>query len=332
MFFEYIFNENKEFKKIENFFDFNLNNDEVIVMPKYVGICGSDLFHYLNVKNSILKLGHEWVGEVHSIGVAVKNISVGDWITTSATLGCGKCIQCQNMQVNLCHSPIHLGSTDFGALSSHLKFKAFNAIKLKSKESSQVLVEVLAVAQQAMKMITGAPRNVLILGAGSVGILCAELLKNNTSVNEVQILDVSAFRISQAIKMKHKAQLLSHFLLEQLNPEFDLIIDATNDRTAPGGWKYINHFGRVGYQAIIIGKYLKSIELDSNSFAKKKAQISFMRGVPLDTLNETIELFSSQLKYLEENIITHVYEPENMQLAIETALDTSKSIKVVIRL
>jgi len=328
--FEFVCSMEKKFSRQSIVVDQSLESHEILVAPTSVGICGSDLYHFLSPQMGGLRLGHEWIGRVLETGSEVSNVKVGDMITTSATLGCGECEYCLEQKVNLCVRGDHLGSDKKGAICSVLKFKDFNAIKIQNDQSEEVLLEVMAVAEQAMQMLPFAPRKVLVLGAGTVGVLCAFLFKEKNI--DCTIVEKSDFRIEKSKLLGLPVISLAQAIIGDFKNKFDLVIDATNDRSGKGGWNYLSYFGAKNFHAIIIGKYLNLVSLNSNELAKLNGSIGFMRGVPLSTLQLTVNKWSGRLRELGSSIITHRFGADELDKAFETALDTSKSIKVVIDL
>ncbi len=84
-----------------------LNEDEILMKIKKVGICGTDLHIYnggMNVPTPLV-LGHEFVGNVEKIGTNVTNVKVGDRVVAEHVIGCGKCIYCLQGKRNLCITP-----------------------------------------------------------------------------------------------------------------------------------------------------------------------------------------------------------------------------------
>jgi L-iditol 2-dehydrogenase len=334
--YEYVFTRNKRFERLKLNAESVLALDEVIVEPAYVGICGSDLYHYSTFMGEQLRLGHEWIGKVTAKGGAVSNLSIGDWVTTSAAIGCGECNYCLNDKVNLCNQAVYLGSDQLGSLRGSLKFKSFNALRLKSHDKSEVLIEVLAVAVEAIRLMkennNGAPKKALVLGCGTVGLLIAYLLKEENI--DTTIVDIKKSRIERARNIGLHANSLNQILIdEREHHTFDVLFDATSDRDGnTGGWNYLHLFGQKNFLAIMIGKYTRKVEVTPDLFSRLAARLIFMRGVPLDTLKMTIDKWSGKLIELSEKIVTHTYSSENLDDAFVTALDTSLSGKVVIEM
>lgn len=333
---EYIYSSEKKFFSAHVDLSQVLGSDDVLVKVSAVGICGSDLYHHKIYQGDQLRLGHEWIGSVVKTGSNVSHLAVGDVVTSSSTLGCGECVYCLRTEVNMCESPVHLCSEKLGALRDYLQISSFNAIKLNSKKDSDVLLEVMAVAEEAMNLLEAnkldQPKKTLVLGAGTVGILSAYLLKEKGI--EVTISDVQVSRVKRSIEVGLAAYPLNFLMMDQsVQNQFDVIIDATSDReSSVSGWSLLPRFGSKNLVAIMVGKYINPIEIRPDQLSKLASRLVFMRGVPLNTLEATVAKWSGQLDFLASKLITHHYNTENLNEGFEVAANTKISGKVVITL
>jgi 2-desacetyl-2-hydroxyethyl bacteriochlorophyllide A dehydrogenase len=85
---------------------------DVVVKVTTGAICGSDL-HLLHGRIPGIRpgsvLGHEFVGEVASVGPEVKRFKTGDRVVGSFLIVCGKCWFCRRGQFNFCQDQMTLG-------------------------------------------------------------------------------------------------------------------------------------------------------------------------------------------------------------------------------
>lgn len=172
-----------------------IEEDEVLVAVKCVGICGSDIHYYEQGKigNYVVErpliLGHEASGEIISIGKNVKKFSVGDRVVIEPGITCGKCEYCKSGRYNLCPNVRFLATPPVdGALCEYLAVKEDYLFKIPDNIEYDVatLVEPLSVGiHAATRGNIKLGDSVLILGLGPVGLL--------------SILAVKAFGASQII-------------------------------------------------------------------------------------------------------------------------------------
>src|SRR5258708_833192 len=88
---------------------------QVVVAPRWTGICGTDLHEY--VAGPIVTpvephpltgaqlpqiLGHEFSGEVVAIGRDVTRVAVGDRVAVMPLVYCGRCAYCSRGLQHLC--------------------------------------------------------------------------------------------------------------------------------------------------------------------------------------------------------------------------------------
>ena len=91
---------NLEIREVE---EPKVSGDLVKIRVVYAGICGSDLHtwagEYASNKPPVT-LGHEFSGIVEEVGPDVKELKVGDRVTSETTFKtCGKCIYCKNEEL-----------------------------------------------------------------------------------------------------------------------------------------------------------------------------------------------------------------------------------------
>jgi (R,R)-butanediol dehydrogenase/meso-butanediol dehydrogenase/diacetyl reductase len=152
----------------------------VILKVKYCGICGSDLHGYeTGVMSGIL--GHEFSGEIESVGESVKGWEVGNRVTANPNTGCGVCYYCRRGETNQCMKFTAVGIMNApGAYAERVAVRADTLIKLGEATSFEAgaLVEPLAPLVRATKYAVKLADTVAIIGAGTIGLLalqCARL-------------------------------------------------------------------------------------------------------------------------------------------------------------
>jgi S-(hydroxymethyl)glutathione dehydrogenase/alcohol dehydrogenase len=78
--------------------------DEVLVRVEYAGLCHSDLHEIDGTFETTppIVLGHELVGQVVEVGIAVTAFSPGDRVVTCLSVFCGTCSYCLSGRQTLC--------------------------------------------------------------------------------------------------------------------------------------------------------------------------------------------------------------------------------------
>lgn len=145
---------------------------EVLVRIRRCGICGSELHLRDSPPRAFpggLVMGHEFSGEVASLGPAVEELAVGDLVALYPALGCGDCHACAGGNEILCGGAKRL----LGGFAEFACVPARSAIRLPAEltPADGALVEPLAVAYHGVKAaaLSKATR-VLVLGAGSIAL------------------------------------------------------------------------------------------------------------------------------------------------------------------
>lgn len=162
--------------------------DEVIVKVKYCGICGTDLHIYET--GTFSYMGHEFTGDIESLGESVKGWNIGDRVTANPVTGCGSCYYCKLGEVNLCPKVVAIGtSVSRGAFAERVAVPAISLHKLdRTPYEEGNFIEPLTAPLRAAKYSVRSGDTVLILGAGPIGLL---------SIPAVRIKGAKAVYISE---------------------------------------------------------------------------------------------------------------------------------------
>ena len=154
-----------------------LGSDEVLIEPKFVGICGSDvsLFTGHRMANTYPLLpGHEVVGYVTAIGDDVKQIKTGQRVIVEPNFTCGNCTYCRAGRSNICQNKKSLGVTISGCFAECFAAPAEFVWPIPDTISDEdaVTIEPLAVSLHALwQSNTQIGDTVAIIGCGATGLL-----------------------------------------------------------------------------------------------------------------------------------------------------------------
>ncbi|AIF53478.1 zinc-binding dehydrogenase [Pelosinus sp. UFO1] len=160
-----------------------VGKDEVKILVKYAGICGSDLHMYEGryKVNAPVTLGHEFAGEVVEVGENVTEVKVGERVTSETTFYiCGQCKYCKSKDYNLCKERKGLGNQQDGAFTKYVVARKESIHKLPENVDYQsgALTEALACAHHAVaKSKIKKGDVVVVLGPGPIGLFVAQIAK-----------------------------------------------------------------------------------------------------------------------------------------------------------
>jgi len=160
-------------------------DDKVKIKVAYTGICGSDIHTFKgDYSNPTLPvvLGHEFSGVVVEIGPNVKNVKVGDRVTSQTTFTtCGTCEYCQEGDYNLCPNRKGLGTQVNGSFAEFVISREESVHVLPEEVSlkAAAFTEPLACCVHAAleKTTVTAKEKVLIFGPGPIGLLQLQVVK-----------------------------------------------------------------------------------------------------------------------------------------------------------
>lgn len=155
---------------------------ELRVAVEASGICGTDV-HIVSGEYPLARpgvtLGHEYAGSVVEVGPDVEAFGVGDRVVMDPNIPCRVCRYCHNSRPHLCLNPQGLGVSRNGGLAEYSTVPISQAYKVPDELSSEAaaLTEPLACALHAVDLSGVRPGDdTLVLGAGPIGLLCADLL------------------------------------------------------------------------------------------------------------------------------------------------------------
>jgi (R,R)-butanediol dehydrogenase/meso-butanediol dehydrogenase/diacetyl reductase len=150
--------------------------DEVLLGVAACGICGSDLHMTEDPATFGLSegfvLGHEFAGEILRCGSAVTGLRPGDRVAVAPMRGCGRCESCRRGEPAWCPDMRLIGGgyAEFAAVAA----RQCRLLPDDLPTEEGALAEPVAVGLHAVMRSGLKPGdNVLVLGAGPIGLLVA---------------------------------------------------------------------------------------------------------------------------------------------------------------
>lgn len=208
---------------------------QVVVDVHRVGICGTDVefftgeMAYLHQGHAHfpLRLGHEWMGVVSSVGDAVDPGWLGRRVTGDTMLGCGHCRLCLSGRQHVCHDRSEIGIRgDWpGALAEQLLVPAtaLHALPDSVDDVAGALVEPGGNAMRAVQATGSGPgARVLIYGPGTIGLLAAMIAESDGIEVHLAGRSDASLDFARGIGLRHAWR-----LDEIPDQPYDAIIDCT---------------------------------------------------------------------------------------------------------
>jgi D-xylulose reductase len=182
---------------------------DCLVEVKYTGICGSDVHYWTHgsigkyVLEAPMVLGHESSGIIVEIGSAVTSLKKGDRVAMEPGVPCRYCRYCMEGKYNLCLNvkfaatpPYHGTLTKYYVLPEDFCHKLPENVSLEEG----AVVEPLSVAVHVCRRAGIKPStNVVIFGAGPIGLLCAAVAKA-FGASKIINVDIQQNRLDFALK------------------------------------------------------------------------------------------------------------------------------------
>lgn len=236
---------------------------EALVRVQRIGICGTDISGYLGKMPffSYPRIpGHELGVEILEIGEDVTHVKPGDHCSVEPYMNCGDCYSCLRGHTNCCERLKVLGVMMDGGMTERIIVparKLHPANRLTAEQCA--LVETLAIGCHAVNR--GHPKageNVLVIGAGPIGLSVIEFVK--LSGARTIVMDMNQQRLEfcrDQMGVEHtiltwadgkELDTLAALTSGQLA---DLVIDATgSNKSMSHALNYAAFAGRVVYVGI----------------------------------------------------------------------------------
>jgi L-iditol 2-dehydrogenase len=354
--------------------------DWVRVKSSMSGICGSDLSAITANDSFTLEpfgaypftFGHENVGVVDDVGSAVTNVAAGDRVIVNPMLACRQrglspeCDACLRGEYGLCRRTRE-GSVGTGPMIGYCPnagggwsgyFVAHHTQLHRNDLTDDVAVLTDPFASSLRPVLLHPPReddSVLIIGAGSIGVLTVKALRLTGFAGDIHVLGRYDFQIELAERAGATRVFRSRDEVYQwagtlpgavsykptLAPKFveggpSLVYDTVGSQNSIADALALT---REGGRVILVGAAAR-VSADWTRIWYRQLSVAgvFAYGhAPYENQRRDIYDISIQLmrsdSFGELNMVTHVFPLEEYRAALTAALDKSghRSVKVVFR-
>jgi (R,R)-butanediol dehydrogenase/meso-butanediol dehydrogenase/diacetyl reductase len=193
------------------------DSGQLIVAPRWCGICGTDLHEYeagpivTSVEPHPLTgarlpqiLGHEFSAEVLAVGSEVTRVRPGDRVAVMPLVFCGRCEYCRRGLQHLCTTMACTGlSHGWGGLAELATVDEYQVFPLPDEVTDEqgALIEPCSVAAYGVGRANVRPGDVvLIAGAGPIGAL-ASLCAASAGAGMIYVTEPNAERRARAERL-----------------------------------------------------------------------------------------------------------------------------------
>ncbi|MCX7028237.1 MAG: alcohol dehydrogenase catalytic domain-containing protein [Spirochaetes bacterium] len=211
---------------------------QVLVRIHATGICATDVHSYygetIHGNHFPFHIGHEISGTVVETGGEVSRVKIGDKVVIDPLVTCDRCENCLSGHSNRCTAIRPLGIHGPGGFSEYTVIDERNTFPFEKPSFEEMtFAEPLSTVLNGIATARAAPgMNILVQGAGTLGLLYQQALTNSTGCKQVTIGDISEERLSVARTLKAKVILMP---IAGYVPTYDLVIDCTGNRHAVSG-------------------------------------------------------------------------------------------------
>ena len=319
------------------------NGNQVIIKVKSTGVCHSDLHlweggydtgdGFMKVTDRGVKFpvtpGHEVVGNIEDVGDSVEGVNIGDLVLVYPWIGCGECPTCKKGDTNLCESPRSLGVFQDGGYAEYVlvpdaKFLA-KIDNLDPDAAASLACSGLTAFTAVKKALTNSPENILIVGAGGLGLMGVQIASALTKANIICAdLDDEKLESAKKLGATHIINTKESDAVKKImsicnEKGVDSIIDFVN---APPTVKMDLSLIRKRGNIILVGLFGGSVELSLVSVPLKAITI---QGAYTGNYNDMLEL----IKLAQRGVINPIVSKHYKLDEANTALGDLKNRKII---
>src|SRR6266481_5344374 len=184
---------------------------EVLIAVRHAGVCGTDV-HIADWNpwaqgrlRPPIVVGHEFAGEIESVGDGVTGLRAGHLVTAEGHIVCGHCLQCRTGNSHICQNTRIIGVDRDGAFAEYITMPATNVLTL---DGGTIPTEVGAIMDPMGNafhtVLTGGAEipgsTVFIVGCGPIGCFAVGIARA-AGATKVIASDVNPKRLALAATM-----------------------------------------------------------------------------------------------------------------------------------
>lgn len=202
-------------------FDPSVHTRDVIIEPKFAGICGTDkgiwnrkafrqpiLEHLKKDQRDYYIMGHELFGQVVAVGSEVKNVKPGEYVSAESHVYCGTCENCVSDKKHICYNERILGVTQDGVFAEKIQIPdrvlwktdpdkirpEIAAIQEPFGNAVHVCTPIAELGEHQLKNKT-----VAIFGCGTIGLFAA-IIARQLGAKKIVGVEPNAANVERAKK------------------------------------------------------------------------------------------------------------------------------------
>jgi L-iditol 2-dehydrogenase len=320
--------------------------DEVLVEVESAGICGTDL-HILHGDETTfytppVVIGHEYCGRVVEAGGDVQGITVGERVTSPATVPCGECYFCRTNHQNRC---IGANKKIIGVSRANGAFAKYMVVPVRivhkvpqnvSSESAALAEPIACVVHAAIERVNVRPgETVVIQGPGPMGLIATQIaavqgagmiIVTGTSADDerLRITKKLGANVTINVEKENVVKLVSE-MTSGLGA--DVVFEASGSATARRqAFDLVRRCGRIGYIGLT-GRPKEEANLDN--VIEKELDIVGSWGTVWTSWKTTLALLASG-KIMTEPLISHRLPLEDWEKGFDL-MGRKEGLKILLK-
>lgn len=316
---------------------------EVLIKVLTAGVCGTDLhiFQWDEWSQKRIKppliIGHEFVGEICEIGSSHSRFSVGQRVSAEGHITCGQCRYCRNGQAHICKEVKIIGVDTDGCFAEYLCMPESNLWPVSEEIDSKyaAIFDPLGNAMHTVMTQPVAMKNVLITGAGSIGLFAIPIAKENGAS---KVIVVEPCEMKKEIARKVGADLV-------LDPSDANIKDIILENTAGTGPDVLLEMSgntgaiRLGLDVLSNGGTVSMLGIPSREIPLNIAEEIIFKGITIhgitgrrmyETWYQCESFLKTSAKWIDP-VITHTLKLEEAEKAFQM-MENNEAVKVLLEI
>ena len=323
---------------VETVRDISVNEEEILLKVKRVGLCGSDLNSYRG-KNPLVQfpriLGHEVAATIVHDTPGRPDLVAGTNVTLSPYTSCGRCASCRRGRSNACRFNQTLGVQRDGALTEYIAVVPDKLYPASLSLKELCLVEPLTVGFHAVARGRVTKQDtVAIVGCGGVGlgsVAASGFIGARTIAIDVDDQKLQLARKAGATDTINTTQESLHERLLEYTAGHgpDVIIEAIGlPATFRAAVEEVAFTGRVVY----IGYAKEPVAYETRLFVQKELDILGSRNALPEDFHAVIQMLEQGRFPVDDAVTAVISLEEAPEILAAWSSNPSQFSKIMIRL
>jgi threonine 3-dehydrogenase len=185
-----------------------IGSTDVLIRVEKAGVCGTDYHiyswdHWAQARVKLPRIiGHEFMGTVEAVGVAVRAVVPGDRVCAEGHIADLTCVLCRTGQAHICEHVEIIGVDTNGAFAEYIAMPEYNVWKLDAAipDEFAAVFDPLGNAVHTVMAAGVSTKSVVITGVGSIGLMAIPVARA-AGASSVYAIDVNPAKLELAQRL-----------------------------------------------------------------------------------------------------------------------------------